>query len=148
MRASTGDVDTEEAGVGEVRVNAANLVEESIGLNSHMSTATVKVTKSVGGTKQLIHDLESGYISVTPRNRLESDLDTGLGGFGPNSVFSTNVLRGFALVMVLRDGEDISKTFLNKLNVFSVVLDTGGNDEALLGGDVIHNKLLKGASVD
>jgi hypothetical protein len=148
VRASTGNVDAEKTGVSEVRVNTANGIEETIGPNSLMSTATVEVTESVGGTKELIHDLEGGDISVCPRDRLESNLDTGLGGFGPSSVLSTDVLRGWALVVVLRDGEDITETLLNKFDVLSVVLDTWGNDEALLGGDVIHNKLLQRAGVD
>lgn len=45
-------------------------------------------------------------------------------------------------------GEDFTETFLNEFDVFVVVLDTGGDDEALLGSDVVHNELLEHAGIN
>lgn len=49
---------------------------------------------------------------------------------------------------MLWDSEEISKSLLNEFNILTMVLDTGGDNEALLWGDVVHNKLLEHAGVN
>jgi hypothetical protein len=49
---------------------------------------------------------------------------------------------------VLRDREEFSESFLDKVNIFLVVLNSTSNDDALLRCDVVHDELLNHASID
>jgi len=49
---------------------------------------------------------------------------------------------------MLWDWEELSKSFSYEIEVFRVVLDTTGNDEALFRGDVFHDELLEHSSVN
>ena len=79
---------------------------------------------------------------------LESKSDAGLWGFSPGSQLSSNVLSALSLEVVFWNWEHISKSFLDKVDIFFMVLDTRGNDQTLSWGDVVHDELLKHSSVD
>lgn len=49
---------------------------------------------------------------------------------------------------MLWDSELITKSFLNEINEFLVVLDTRGDDQTFLRSDVIHNKLTHHTSIN
>ena len=144
---STVDVDTKETSVAKVRVDAGDGIDESVINNSLMGAAGVRFAESVGGTHDLLNELEDWDISMAPWDGLEGNLDAGQGGLGPGSVFSTDVLGCLALVVVLGNGKDVTKTLFDEFDVFGVVLDTGGGDNALLGGNVVHNELLEAAGI-
>ena len=154
VRAGALDVDTEKTGISEVGVDAGNGVNEIVLLHKASDGAAVHALAGSAGregsgvTDNGVHDVESVDVFVGPWDGLEGECDVGLGRFGPGAVFATDVLRLFALVLVLGDSEHISKTFLGELNVFLVVLDAGGNDEALLGGDVVHDEFLEAAGIE
>jgi len=48
---------------------------------------------------------------------------------------------------VLGDGQQLTEAFLHQVDVLSVVSDTRGNNEALLGRDVVHDELLEDAGI-
>ena len=64
------------------------------------------------------------------------------------SVFSTDILGGGSLVVVLWDWEELSESLSNEVEVFRMVLDTTGNDEAFLWGNVFHDELLEHSGVN
>lgn len=84
---------------------------------------------------------------MSPWDGLEGNLNASLGRLGPGSVLTTDVLRSTALVVVLGDSKNITETLLDEFDILSVVLDTGSDDKALLGGDVVHDELLEYAGV-
>ena len=49
---------------------------------------------------------------------------------------------------MLRDGKEFTESFLDKVDIFLVVLDATGNDHALSGGDVVHKELLEHTGID
>ena len=49
---------------------------------------------------------------------------------------------------MLWDRVELTESFLDKVNIFLVVLDATGNNEALLRSDVVHNELLDHASIN
>ena len=146
--ASTGHLDAEEAGVGEVGVNSLNAVEEAVAGNGIESTVRSGVLEHVGVAEELSGDAQGVHVVVAPWDRLEGDLNGSLGGLGPGAVLTTNVLGLLAHVLVLGDSEDLTKALLHELNVLVVVLDAGSDDQALLGGDVVHDELLEHAGID
>lgn len=97
-----------------------------------------------------VHEVEGRDIVVVPWDRLESERDGSSGGLSPGSGLSTDVLRGGSLVLfhVLGDSKVISKSFLDQVNVLSVVLNAGSNDEALLRSDVVHNEVLEDTGIE
>jgi hypothetical protein len=104
--------------------------------------------ESLGGSDELVHDVVSMNIIVFPWARFESKGDLSLWGFSPLSVFSTNILGSFSDMVVFWNWEHISESFLNKVNIFFMVLDSTSNNKALSWGDVIHNKLLDHSCVN
>jgi hypothetical protein len=49
---------------------------------------------------------------------------------------------------VLGDREELTKSFLNKVNILLVVLDATGNDDTPLRSDVVHDELLDHACIN
>lgn len=147
MGARSSNLDTEEAGVSEVGVDTTDCVDKTVVSNDGVGTAGVTSTESVSLADQFIHDLESGNVAVGPWDGLESNLDACLGRLGPGSVLATDVLRWRSRIMVLRNGENITKALFNELDVFGVVLNTTSDDEALLGSDVVHDELLENSGI-
>jgi len=84
---------------------------------------------------------------VAPWHRLESEGDVSLGALGPGAVFATNVVGGLAGELMLGNSKEIAKALTGEVNEFFVVLDTIGDNEALLGGNVVHNELLEAAGI-
>lgn len=59
------------------------------------------------------------------------------------SELTTNVFGSLSLILVLWHWKQITKSFLDKVDVLLMVLDTRSNDEAFLWGDVVHDELLE-----
>ena len=148
------DVETEETGVSEVGVDGRGGVNEVVTLHEAGHSSAVHSLswatrgEGGGGSDEGVHDVESGHVLVAPGDGLEGEGDVGLRGLSPGSVLSTNVLGGGSLVLVLGDGEHVSESLLDEVDVLTVVSDTGGDDEALLGGDVVHDELLEAAGIE
>jgi len=156
VRAGSLNVNSEKTGIGEVGVDGRGSVNESMLLHEvGDSTAVHALTGTTGGesgslSNEGVHEVEGRDIFVVPWDRLEGERDGSSGGLSPGSGLSTDVLRGLSLVLVhvLGDSEVISKSFLDKVDVLSVVLDTGSDDKALLGGDVVHNEVLEDTGIE
>mmetsp|Transcript_13721 Transcript_13721/g.21499 ORF Transcript_13721/g.21499 Transcript_13721/m.21499 type:complete len:490 (-) Transcript_13721:95-1564(-) len=148
------DGHAEETGVREVRVHSRGAVHEGVLLHkvSHSSAvhalAGSSGRESSGGADQLVHDVEDGNLSRLPGHGLESESDGSVGGLGPGAELTSDVLGGLSGEVVLGDGEELSDSLLDEVDVLLMVLDTGSNNEGLLGGDVVHNELLEHAGVD
>jgi hypothetical protein len=95
-----------------------------------------------------LHEVPGRDILAAPWGRLEGESDVSLWAFSPDSFFSTNVLRFSSGIFMLRDGHVVSETLLCEVNKFTMVLDSIGDDIALLGGDVVHDKLLEETGVN
>ena len=145
--ARSSNLDTEEAGVREVRVDSTDCVDKTVVSDDSVGTAGVTSTEGVGLTNQFIHNLEGRNVVVGPWDGLECNLDASLGRLGPGSVLATDVLRRLSSVVVLGDSQNITKALLDELDVLGVVLDTTGDDKALLGSDVVHDELLENTGV-
>ena len=63
-------------------------------------------------------------------------------------MFTTNILRWGSDIVVLWHWEIVSESFLDKLNILLVILHSTGDDEALLGSDVVHDELLDHSGID
>jgi len=154
VRSGTLNADTEDTRVSEVRVERVSSINEVVllqkagGSSVEHTLAGVTAGKRGGGTDKSVHQVEGSDILVVPGSGLKSKGDVGLRSFSPGSVLTTNVLRRLSGEFVLGNGKHISKTLLNEVNVLTVVLDTGGDDEALLGGNVVHNELLEHTSIN
>jgi len=156
VRSGSLNVDSEKTGIGEVGVDGRGSINESVLLHKVGNSAAIHALAGTTGgesssaSDEGVHEVESGHILVVPWDGLEGEGDRGSGGLSPGSGLSTDVLRGLSLVLLhmLGDGEVISKSLLDEVNVLSVVLDTGSDDEALLGGDVVHNELLEDTGVE
>jgi len=148
------NVESEKTGVREVGVDSGGGVNEIVALHEAGHGTAVHALSGAaggeggGGSDEGVHDVESGHVVVGPGNGLEGEGDVSLGRLSPGSVLSTDVLGGLSLVLVLGDGEHISETLLDEVDILSVVSDTGGDDNALLGGDVVHNELLEAAGIE
>jgi len=120
--------------------------------NSSAVHALAGTTRGECGSRsnEGVHEIVSRDIFVVPWDGLEGEGDGGSGRLSPGSGFSTDVLSGSSLVLleVLGNSEVVSKSFFDKVDVFSMVLDSRSDDEALLGGDVVHNELLEDTSVE
>ena len=51
-------------------------------------------------------------------------------------------------ILVFRDREEFSESFLDEVNILFVILDSTSNDDALLRCDVVHDELLDHAGID
>jgi len=145
--AGTINGNSEKTWVSEVAVNATNWVNKVVILNDTWSAAWVYRAKSRSAAEKLADNLESRNISMTPWNRFESNLEVSWRRLGPRSVFSTDVFRGLASVLVFWDSKNFTEAFLNKFDILGVVLYTWSNNKALLRGNVIQNKLLKDTGI-
>ena len=110
--------------------------------------ASLGLVESSALAQDLSHDKRSDNIVMFPGNVLESKGDLGLWRFRPVSVFTTNVLRWLSLELVLWDGLEFTNALLNQLNKFLMVVDTRGNNQALVWSDVVHHEVLHGTGVD
>ena len=95
-----------------------------------------------------MHDVEGRDVTVLPGYRLEGERDVCLWALSPCAVFTTLVLRLLTSVSVLRHAVKFSKAFSNEVNVFTMALDTAGDDKALLRRDGIHHELLHDSGID
>lgn len=146
VRSGSSDSETEETGISEVRVDGMGLINEGVLLGEVLDGSVKR--RSVGRSEKFGHNLEDGLVGISPLGSLEGNSDGSVGSLSPVSEFSTDVLRGRSLVLVLRNGEEFSKSLLGKGNKFVVVVNAIGDDEALLGGDVIDDEVLEHSSVD
>ena len=147
MRASTFYSDAEKTWISEMAVNTRDRVDETVIFYSIMSTASVSIFESMSISKQLLHKLESWHISVFPWNWLKCNWDTCRRRLSPSSIFTANVWRCLADIVVFRYCKNITKTFLYKLDVFLVILDTRSNYKTFLGCNVLHNELLENTGI-
>lgn len=153
VRSGSLDVKTEQSRVSEVGVDGRGGVNEVVVLHQAGHSTGVHALawatrgEGGGGANKGVHHVESVNIFVVPGNGLEGERDVGLRGLGPGSELSSDVLRRSSLVLVLGHGEDISKSLLDEVNELTVVSDTGSDDEALLGGNVVHNELLENTGI-
>lgn len=101
-----------------------------------------------GISEEVLHHEEGGLVAGVGRAGLEGEGDVGSGGLGPGSVLTTDVFRGSSLIVVLRNRQHFTESFLDEVNVLLMVLDARGNDEALSRGDVVHHELLHQTSIN
>jgi len=92
--------------------------------------------------------LQFRLVLALPVNTFKSNSQGSVRSLSPVSEFSSDVLRRSSLVLVFRDGEEFSKSLFREGNEFLVILNSICNDQAFLGGDVIHNEFLKHSSID
>ena len=102
----------------------------------------------MSGSDELVHDIVGMNVLRLPWARLEGESNVGSWGLGPGSVFTTDVLSLFSNEVVLWDWEELSKSLLDEVDVFLVILDSTGNNKALSWGDVVHDELLEHSSVN
>lgn len=148
------DVHTEETGVGEVRVDSRGGVNEVVLLHQvgdstavHALAGTARAEGS-GLTDEGLHEVEGMNALILPGSGLEDERDVGLRALSPGAVLATDVLSLFALVHMLGNTMELSETLAYEVNVLAMALDTRGNDEDLLGGDVVHHELLHHAGIE
>jgi len=134
-------LDSEESRVSEVRVDSRSSLNKVM-LLQQVSDGSLLSMSMAGGSQKGVHNVESVNVFVLPWNRLESKADTGHWGLSPLKALSSRVAGGLSLELVLWDWEHVSESLLDQVDVLLVVLDTGGHDQALLWGDVVHHELL------
>ena len=49
---------------------------------------------------------------------------------------------------MLRDAVEFAKSFSDEINILTMALDTTGNNEGLLGSDIVHHELLHHAGIN
>lgn len=156
MRSRALNVDSKEARVSEVGVDGGGSINELVLLhevgNSSAVHALAGTSRREGSSasNESVHEVEGRDVFVAPWDGLKSEGDGSSRRLSPGSGFTTNVLRRGSLVLVhvLRYSKVVSKSLLHEVDVLSVVLDTRSDDEALLGGDVVHNELLEDAGIE
>ena len=143
----------EETGVSEVRVDGRGGVNKVVLLHQVGDSAAVHSlswatrAESGGGSDESVGDVESWDVGVCPGHRLEGQGDVGAWALSPGAVLSSNVLGSLTSVVLLWNSEHISEALLDEVNVLTMVLDTTGDDQALLWSDVLHDELLEDAGV-
>lgn len=130
------------------RVNEIVLLHQVSDSTAVHALAWTTRAESGGLANQGLHDVEGGHVNVLPGDRLEGKRDVGLGTLSPCAVFSTNVLRLLASILVLGDTMELSEALSDEVNILTMTLDATGNDEGLLGSDAIHHELLHDTSVN
>jgi len=96
-----------------------------------------------------IHDLERCHVGVGPRRRLEHKGDVGVRSLSPCAHLTTDVIRLLTIViLVFGHCRVVPKTFADELNVFTMVLDTVGDDKAFSRSNVVHDELLENAGIE
>lgn len=144
VRTSTLDVDTEDTVIWEVVVEWINIVDEIVSLGGLVSS----VLALLWVTNEGLHKKMSSGVFMSPLHTIESEGNVSLWGLSPCSVFTTNVLWLGSLVEEFWDWEEFTKSFLDKFNVFLVIVNTWSNDQAFSWGDVVHDELLEHSSVN
>ena len=111
-----------------------------------LARATARVAASY--TEQVLDDEQNGLVGRRVIRCLEGERNVRRVRVAPGARLTADVLGGLALELVLGDGEHLTESLLNEVDVLVVVLDTGGNNEALARGHVVHDKLLEHARVN
>lgn len=152
--AGSFDGQAKHAGIREVRVNRGRAVDEVVVLhevrNSTAVHALAGATRAECGSaaQHGVGDMERGNVGVRPGYRFKSKRDLSIRCLSPSAGLTANVLGLLTGVEVLRDRQELAEALLNEVDIFSVVSDSGGNNEALLRRDVVHDELLEDAGIE
>lgn len=104
--------------------------------------------ESSGATDQSLHDVEGRNVLVLPGHGFKSKRNVGLRALSPGTVLTSDVLGLFTNILVFGNTMKLTKALSDEINVLAMALDTTGNDEALLGSDVVHHELLHNACIN